>query len=210
MKIIKLICLLIIAIFLANPMYAELSKESLYNELKSKYQGLESISFNYSYIDNPQINGYIKAKTGNRYIISLADRDIISNSQTIWNISKADNKVIISNYKDTGDESLSIENIFFHFLDKYEATKLTKDNTSKGVSHYVLTLTPKNTESEVYDIKSITLWLGFNDIDIKKVRLNGYNINSVFSLSDIKRNNRIKNSEFDFKPDEGMDVIDLR
>jgi outer membrane lipoprotein-sorting protein len=198
------------SLLISNNAQAELSKESIYEQLKNTYKGMESISFNYSFSNNPNIYGSIKAKKGNKYIISMADRDIYCNGETIWNVSKYDKKAIISSYEEDYEEALSIENIFFYFLDKYKPSKLAKENTSKGSSHYVLSLTPKGQDSEYQGIKAITLWLDYNDLEIEKVKLDSNNGINEFNISKVKRNKKIKNSDFEFEVPADMEVIDFR
>jgi len=209
--VIKILIILILGLFLTSiNAQADLSKESIYKDLKSTYAGMESISFNYSFSDNPNIHGSIKAKKGNKYIISMGDREIYCNGETIRNVTKNDNKAIISSYEEDDEDALSIENIFFYFLDKYKPSKLAKQNTSKGISHYVLSLIPKNSDSEYQGIKAITLWLDYNDLAIEKVKLDSDSGVNEFNISNIKRNKKIKNSEFDFNVPKDMEVIDFR
>jgi outer membrane lipoprotein-sorting protein len=210
MRNIKILIVFFTFLSLIVPANAELSKESIYNKLKDTYKNLENISFNYSLESNANLFGYIKAAKGNKYIISMPDRDIFCNAELIWNVSKSDKKVIISNYEADDEDALSIENVFFYFLDQYDPSRLVKENSSKGFGYYVLTLTPSNNENKFQDIDRITLWLSYNGLEIEKVRLEGFNINDTFILSDIKRNVKIKNSDFNFVPPEDMEIIDFR
>jgi len=209
MKYIKVILFVIIGCLVFSSANAELSKESIYKQLKSTYKGMESISFNYSLSNNPNLMGSIQAKKGNKYIITMAERDIFCNGETIWNVSKYDKKAIISQYEED-DDALSIENIFFYFLDKYKPSKLTKESTSKGSSHYVLTLIPRSSDNEYQGIQSITLWLGHNDLEITRVQLDSINGVNEFFISNITRNKTIKDSLFNFTPPEDMEIIDFR
>ena len=189
---------------------AELSKESVNNKLKEKYEDISSISFGFSSLDNYNFKGAIKAKKGNKYILSMPGRDIVSNGKTIWNVATADKKVIISNYEDSGEGSLSIENLFFHFLDNYEPTELAKESSSKGKSQYVLTLNPSVSDFQFGNYSQIRLWLSINDLNIEQIELSGdYEINT-YAIEDIKTNNKIKDRTFDYIPEEEMEIIDLR
>ena len=210
MKTNRVLIIAIIIAFTAQTSYSELSKESIYSELKKQYNGINSIEFSFSSLENPYFKGSIKAKTGDKYVISMPGRDIICNGETIWNVTTEDNKTVISNFEDTGEGSLSIENLFFHFLDNYKPSRLVRENSSKGINRYVLTLVPDGSDNKFGDYKKIRLWLSINDFEIEKVELTGdYEINT-YVISNINRNRSIPADVFVFDPPEDMEIIDIR
>lgn len=210
MKIVKIFIFAIIIALTAQNIYSELSKESIYSELKEQYKDINSIAFSFSSIENPYFKGSIKATKGDKYVISMPGRDIICNGKTIWNVTPEDNKTVISNFEDTGEESLSIENLFFHFLDNYKPSRLVRENSSKGVNRYVLTLIPGGSDNKFGDYHKIRLWLNINDLEMEKVELNSDHEVNTYLISNIKRNSTISGEEFVFDPPVDMEVIDLR
>jgi hypothetical protein len=135
---------------------AELSKESIYEQLKILTKELKAFHSTIHLATILISMDQLKAKKGNKYIISMADRDIYCNGETIWNVSKYDKKAIISSYEEDDEDALSIENIFFYFLINTKHQSLRKKIHQKGAATMFYRLYPR---APIVNIRALKLSL---------------------------------------------------
>lgn len=175
-----------------------IDKKSLFNDLKQEFNDLNSIEIYFVNRDNPDINGHIIAKKGNKYRITMGDRIISSDGATVWNYSSTQNTVLISNFKEINSSSL--ENLFFTEINNSKPLTLNSINSSSKPYTYELSIL--NEESEVKyklfltDTKTIHSVL-FDDIDEEWI------------IEKLNKNISTPNS---FKPkfNKDIEIIDLR
>ncbi len=187
---------------------AQYNAETLFAEIKKTFNNLKSISFNFLSENNPNLKGNIKAESGNKYYIKMAERHIISNGKLVWNYSLNDKKVIINEIPNN-DSEFSIENFFFSFLNNYKPKDLKKEASSgKGFS-YLLTLVPSKQNSG-NNINSIQLEINQKNLMISTVLINYGNFIDKWNIDNLELNPKIKSEIFSFQPSKDMEVIDLR
>ncbi len=175
-----------------------IDKKSLFNDLKQEFNDLNSIEIYFVNRDNPDINGHIIAKKGNKYRITMGDRIISSDGATVWNYSSTQNTVLISNFKEINSSSL--ENLFFTEINNSKPLTLNSINSSSKPYTYELSIL--NEESEVKyklfltDTKTIHSVL-FDDIDEEWI------------IEKLNKNISTPNS-FEPKFNKDIEIIDLR
>lgn len=194
----SLIKITIFLLFLNSIQALGLNKNELLNSLQSKYKSINQVYLEFSNINNPDIIGTITAKKGNIYKIDYFGRIIYCNGKTIWNFSKNDNKVLISNYKDL--QNISLESLFFKELNDSKAIELNKVNSNDKEKSWELKLKNSKTEFEY------VLYLNENK-DITSIKFT--EIDQEWKILKIDLKNSSEES-FEFKVTEKMEVIDLR
>lgn len=194
----SLIKITIFLLFLNSIQALGLNKNELLNSLQSKYKSINQVYLEFSNINNPDIIGTITAKKGNNYKIDYFGRIIYCNGKTIWNYSKNDNKVLISNYKDL--QNISLESLFFKELNDSKAIELNKVNSNDKEKSWELKLKNSKTEFEY------VLYLNENK-DITSIKFT--EIDQEWKILKIDLKNSSEES-FEFKVTEKMEVIDLR
>ncbi|MEI6091821.1 MAG: outer membrane lipoprotein carrier protein LolA [bacterium] len=190
---------ILILIFILTTPVLVFSKSGIFEQLSSSYKKAKSIEVEFKNEDD-SMNGTLIADKSGKYLIKTNSRTICSDRKSIWNFSKDDNKVIISDYEESGD--ISIENVFFDFADNYAQKSETKES-----GYTVLYLTPKKKSGSAGDVK---LFVTPSDLQIKKiVFISNYGEDS-WKILKIEKNAKIPSGTFDFKAPKDVQVIDLR
>lgn len=190
-SIIYLILLLSVSAFSQN-------KNSVFEELKAQMQDIEQIYVEVEAV-RTGLKGIIKAHKGNNYKIVFGDRQITSDGSTVWNYSKVDKQVIISNLQDV--KSSGLENIFFDMIDKMEPVSLTKKNNSSAGSSYELVL--KNKERDDLIILQLD-----NEFNIKMLEISSFN--EKWKILKLSTNDEKSKHKYSFTAPDSVEIIDLR
>ena len=179
---------------------------SCFEQLVHKYSGVTSISFRFKSTDMSDMRGKISAEKGNKYYLELLDRTIVCDSKTLWNFSKPDKKLIISNFEGDDNKESSIEQFFFNFLKSYKPVSLTEESSSRGKTSTVLKLIPSENKQGV---KYLMLYLSKN-YDIHSVSFFDGKKFQTWDVNDVVLNKKFPKNYFEFNPPENTTVIDLR
>lgn len=211
----KLINYIIIAVFVILPagmLFSQLESTSVFDNVLKKYSGVKSVSFSFTSTEQPGLKGKIKAKLGNKYIITSGDRTITCNGKSIWNFTKKDNKVVLSSYEEAESDELSIEKVFFNFLQQYKAVSVAKNTSSSGPSAYEITLEPKNkpTKFSSMSLSRVIIKVDRKDYTLLSITISDNGALQTWSVKSIKLNQEIKDEAFNFEVPEGASVVDLR
>ncbi len=147
------------------------------------------------------LTGKFYFKKENNLRIEVENSVIVSNGITVWNDNQTMNKVIISNYE--GDyTSFSLTEIINSYPGLCE-----KEIVSNAAGVAVIKLTPIDNQ---LDFKTAHISVNKNDF-IEKVQISDFNnMKFIFELDSIKLNTKLSRQLFNFKPSEGVEVIDLR
>lgn len=191
----------------ANSLYS-VDKDQIFDQVKSKFNGLNSINLKFIDAETNQ-KGEITAAKNNKYVINIFGRSIISNGSTIWNYSVQDSNVLISNFQSFENE-LSIETLFFDLLKNFYPVKITDNLSSAGNTGYRLYLKPKADYDNVHNIKSIELVVGKKNNNILEVSYLQDYAKYKWLIKDIEINPEINESTFIFQKHNNIEVIDLR
>lgn len=198
----SIITTLILTIFFsANMVLSSQTKEDIFEKLKSKFQNIENISFNFKSINDHNLNGQIIADKYNKYSITYPDRKIICDGISVWNYSKNEKQMIISKFKT--NSSAAIHSIFFDILKKYHAYDL-KSEVISNKTYYRVYL--KSNDNEV---NNITITVSPKN-EIFSLNFSIDNSSGNFRILNLKINQKINKKIFEIKTPQGVEIIDLR
>lgn len=198
LKILFLILFVIITHFNLNSQ----TKEDAFNYFKDKLTKIETISFNFVSINDPNYKGYIIANKSNMFKMALADRILVCDGSSVWNYDLKQKQVVISDFG--RKQSASLQNIFFNITENYKPFNLQSVIGSKKKNYNLLTLASTNNPNETielsYDYK-------YNITNIKfNIAKNSGNI----KISNLKYNPKTSKETFQFKLPKDVEEIDLR
>ena len=192
---------------MCNSVYS-LDKNEASEHLRSIMKDLASISFTFEDVSNKKFNGTVIAEKGNKYKISSEDRAIYCNGDKIWNYTRNDNKVLISDF-DPSRPNLSIENIFFGLVDKMEIEQFTKELSSKKTKGlYQITLKPDKEFAKKNKINKVKIWMNENK-DIQYIATEFNNNTQQWKINNLKINPKIKADSFKFSTPKDCKIIEL-
>jgi len=203
MKPIKFILIFIILNQTTNCQTAN----EIYQSLLKIYKNVIQVSFDFNLIEEG-IQGHLIAKKGNKYKITIGDREIICNGKTVWNYSKSDKKVFINDFEENEDQ-VSIDKIFFSFLNSFEPIKLTEINKSDGTNAYVLTLKTNETFRTTLHINSVKITVHKETFDILEFQISEPQ-KMTWEIKKMQLRKKADDKIFEFQIPEGIEVIDLR
>lgn len=184
--------------------------ETIYNSLLQKYGSIQTISFDFEMRENHTFKGSIKAELGNKYVMAIPGRVITSNGTTIWNYSAKDKKVIISNYEESNQKTVSIEGFFFSFLKNYKPVSLLKEQASNSQSAYVLLMKPETDSESENMAQEVRMWVDRKNSTISAVQINESGSTQTFNIKKLRVNDNLSESTFEFILPKGAEEIDMR
>jgi outer membrane lipoprotein carrier protein len=171
--------------------------------LQNKFKSINDFTADITQKVNGKVNlsGKLLFKKENNLHFEFKNQTIISDGQTNWNYNKKDNKVIISDYDNSGSNFLSINYLVYEFP-KECIVSLSQDGNQKS-----LLLQPKTKKNNLGDV---ILVITKDDL-IEKAKISDQNTGTIeIRFSNYKLNQKIPDSKFSFTPPEGSSVIDLR
>ncbi|MDR0927048.1 MAG: outer membrane lipoprotein carrier protein LolA [Ignavibacteria bacterium] len=180
---------------------AQQTKESVYKQLVTKHSPITSISATFDAADGSINNCYLQAKVGNKYVINLDNRVIVSDGKTIWNYAPARKNVVISEYIPE-IAGITLDKFFFEVIGNLTPVSLTKNANS-----YILSLI--NTD-KTQEIKSVNLILNSKCNTINGVEITTAGNTQKWLLKNYKINKPIADKVFTFKTPDNTEVIDMR
>lgn len=189
-----------------NALPAQYDKDLLYKNISEKYKNPKSLILKFK-LKEMNVNGTIHAAAGNKYILDLSDRIIVSNGETIWNYDKFKNSVMISTFESLS--SASLEKFFFEILVKYYPVKVSKENSSNKRPAYLMLLEPAKPSDAIEGVKQIKLWASVKSLDIVSLAIISNSQTQTFDIEKIEINPKSLPS-FSFTAPKDAKIIDLR
>lgn len=205
----KIFFIALIGLLHFSQLFAQNDKDAVYNKLIEKFHNIKSLEIDFELKENPAYSGKITAKKGNKYIIEMENRKIVCNGSSIWNYSAKAKNVVINKF-DPAKAGFSVEDLFFSILLAYEPVELVKESTSKGGSGLILKLVPPKKESEIDNVKSVSLWLDQGSYKIYTVAIDDGNGMQTWFIDRILLNEKVSDKIFEYTPPKGIEVIDMR
>ena len=190
--------------------FSQQTAEQLYAAVVKKYGSMTTLRLKFIASNGavPTTAGSIKAKKGNKFVLDLGDRVLVSDGATIWNYSKPSNSVVMSNFEDKGQ--ISIEKVFFTFLKSYKASAVLSEQTSKGQKLTTLRLMPPNGEGMINGVKSIELGLSPKTLEVLRISITEATSTQRWDVSSMKVDVKMPDSTFQFTPPKGAKSVDMR
>jgi outer membrane lipoprotein carrier protein len=177
--------------------------ESVLKSLQKKFDSINDLTVEVTQKSDSKsaLTGKMFFKKQNNIKIEFPSQTIVTDGKTSWNYNKKTNKVIISNYDDSGSDFLSINYLVYQFPTECNLS-LSEENGMK-----VLVLNPKSKQNNFATIKLFTT----KDYLISKATIISQTGGLVeVSFSNYKLNPKLADSLFSFTPPKGTSVIDLR
>lgn len=205
-----LISSLVMGMLFSFTLSAQQKTEEVYNAVKKKYGSASSLQCNFSSVLGTQtpITGTVKAKKGNKFMLDLGSRIIVCNGETVWNYTKTTNTVVVSNYEDKGQ--ISIEKVFFTYLNAYTSAATFSEQTSKGEKYTTLRLLPPTPEKVINGVKSISIALNPKTLAMQRISLTDPSGTQLWKISSLKTDTKLADSVFEFTPPKDVQVVDMR
>jgi outer membrane lipoprotein carrier protein len=197
--------LLAISVILAqNPNEVIKKLQTRFNSINNFTAEFQQTFFSTSNVENRKVSGNFFYKKKNKFVVELKNRSIISDGFNVWNYDKKFNRVIIS-YAQDDPTSFSLEKFIFDYplLCK---TRLVKNDLQNN-NEKVIELTPKDDDLQ---FKIVRIWKGEDNLISRMEMTDLGDIKYSFSFTDVKINQDIPDSKFNFTPAKGTKVIDLR
>lgn len=179
------------------------SADEVFAAAQKKYADGASMRIKFV-MKSEDVRGSLALKRGNKYILELPGRTIICNGKTVWNYDAVQKKVVISDFRDNPD-NISPERIFLNFPRNYKPNLAVE----KSSNDFLLTLAPAKARDQISDMQRVGLRLS------REMRLKGISIfdgSAVheWDITDIKPDAGLADSVFEWKPPQGIQIIDLR
>ncbi len=177
-----------------------IASESIVNRFHRTYQALQSVRC--TFVLDGTHTGQLFAMRGKGYVLAMADRRIISNGTTVWNITPATKTVIVNNALQNG-EDLSLERLFFTLLSVYRASAV------QGATNQ-LDLRPPAPAVRVAGVQSARVTVDDN-MRVTKVVVNDGATESTWVLKNLQLNAKpLATERFTYEPPSGWTTVDLR
>ena len=202
MKHFFLIIWLLIFLFFNINVIKSQSKEDDFNYFKDKLSKLETISFNFVSMNDPNYKGYLIADKTNKFKLSLPDRLLVCDGESVWNYDSKLKQVVISDFNKT--QSASLQTIFFNITENYKPTNLQTATSTKNKHYKILTLSSINNPNEIIE-------LNYDDkYNLISIKFNVAKNSGHFKILNLKFNPKTKKGTFEFKTPKDVEEIDLR
>jgi chaperone LolA len=151
-------------------------------------------------------SGKLIMKKGNRYRIDLEGQTIVTDGKSVWSYNKANQQVLIDKYREN-PQSFSPDMVLVNIPENYTPTVIGKESLS-GHDVSIVKLTPKSSKPV---LKCMKVWVDREDWLLRKVQVLELSDNlTTYTISDIRLNTNVADSQFRFDPPEGTETIDLR
>ncbi|MCL4547463.1 MAG: outer membrane lipoprotein chaperone LolA [Bacteroidetes bacterium] len=154
---------------------------------------------------NPaKVTGKFYYKKKNKFIVELKNEMIVSDGNTIWNLNKKFNRVVISYFSDD-PTSFSLETFVFDYPPLCKVRLVKEDHAAHGEG--ILELTPKDQDME---FKSVKIYVNKEGLISALEIIDRGDIKYSFQFSNFKLNQSMPDSKFTYNPPKGIHIIDLR
>jgi chaperone LolA len=204
-----------IVIFLASfgMLFAAQKAEDVLEKVRKRYDAVNDAELRFSQkVRFPltkveqQLSGTLFIKKKNKYRVEMDEQTIVTDGQTIWSYSAANNQVMIDNFKQD-EQSLSPEKILVGAPDNYTATIVGEEKLG-GNETTVLKLVPKGEQSFIH---SLRLWVDQKDWMIRQVEVVDLSEKqTLYTVLQLRTNTGLQDSRFVYQIPKGADVVDLR
>jgi len=209
----RLLAAMLFVLAAATLSYAmSITAREIIEKVQSKYDKLDNVILNFTQSvrfkvnkSEQQASGTLYFKKKNKYRIESDQHLIVTDGVTSWSYSPQNKQVIVDKYKED-THSLSPEHLLVGYPQDFYSSLIGEEKLGTE-SVYVLKLTPKEDNSFATKLK---IWVSKNWI-IKKVETSDISgAVTTYTIKDVVIDKGIPDSKFEFKPPQGVDVIDLR
>lgn len=187
---------------------------SIIKKIQKKFKSTDNISVKFDYTFKWKLTGKSQSLQGSMFYkkennvrYELGQQLNITNGETVWQYSEANNQVIIDKLKPKSKSLFMPKYFLYDYLDQFIAEIISRE-TIKGREFYTLKMLPKDKDDFVQSMK---VWVPSDTWIAERFEytdLEGNSISYVFTQIIVDKALDVR--LFDFKVEQGMDVIDLR
>lgn len=195
---------------LGSFLYAQSGNEFL-RRVQNKFNSLGNFTADFTQTifaaqgSNPaKVTGKFYYKRKNKFIVELKNETIVSDGNTIWNLNKKFNRVVISYFSDD-PTSFSLERFVFDYPRLCKVGLIKDEHAAPGEG--ILELTPKDQDME---FKSVKIRINKEGLISSLEIIDRGDIKYNFQFSNFKLNLDMPDSKFTYNPPKGIQIIDLR
>lgn len=189
-----------------------ITAKEIIEKVQAKYEKMDdvmlgftqSVKFKVSKTEQ-QTSGTLYFKKKRKYRIETDQHTIVTDGKTSWSYSLQNKQVIVDTYKED-KHSLSPEHLLVSYPQDYYSSLIGEEKVGSEAT-YLLKLTPREDNSFATKMK---IWINKGWI-IKKIETTDISgVITTYTIKDIQINKGIADGKFEFKPPQGVDIIDLR
>lgn len=187
---------------------------SIIKKVQKKFKSLDNLQVKFDYTFKWKLTGksqslqgvmYFKKENNVRY--ELGQQLNITNGETVWQYSEANNQVIIDKLKPKSKSLFMPKYFLYDYLDQFIA-EIISHETIRGREFFVLKMLPKDKDDFVQNMK---VWIPSDTWIAERFEYTDLEGNSIsYVFTQILADRAMDMKLFDFKTETGMDVIDLR
>jgi len=153
-----------------------------------------------------EVSGTLFFKKENKYRVEFEGQTVVTDGETVWSYSVANNQVLIDLFK-LDERSISPERILTAAPEDFFPSIAGREKIGRADAT-VLKMAPQKAAMAV---KSMKLWVNESDWLIRKVEIvDLHGKETVYIVNSIKTNAGIPDTRFVFQPPDGVEVVDLR
>jgi len=187
--------------------------KGILDKLSAKTKAYKTIKAEFQFTLNNKTEGINETQSGSiqikgdKYFLSIAGQDVISNGKDIYTVLKDAEEVQINNIPDEDEEGfISPNTIFTLYEDGFKYKYLKEAN-----SEHLINLYPKEVEDK--DFHRITLYINKVKNQITKVNIYGKDgSTTTYKIKTFTPNTAIADTQFSFNKTKhpNFEVVDLR
>lgn len=192
--------------------------QELLDALSEKAKGYESFKADFEYsLKSPDANetakGSVMMKGRDKYKVSIMDREIICNGETVWTFVEGDNfsEVTIAPLPEEDEEDGNMMNPAnaFHMYKTGFKYKHDGATTIDGIKVEAVKMFPMNPDKKNYH--TVILYINTEKMELVSTVVKGKDGNEyTYRLKNFEPNIAVTDADFEFDESRADDVIDLR
>jgi len=142
-----------------------------------------------------------------RFRMEARSQTVVSDGETLWSYSPADNQVLIYRAAEAGDQVLTPRQILFDFPQRYRVEAVETAELA-GRTADLLIMVPTD---EADPTRQLRVWVDRNDGYPRRFIIEDLADNvTVFDFENYQAGQNLPEDTFRFAPPPGADVIDMR
>jgi outer membrane lipoprotein carrier protein len=209
----KIPIILALLIFVVSPSIAGTpTAADIVKNVQDKYSRTEDARINFTQTVlyplskvSKTVTGTLLLKKGNMYRINTDDKVMVTDGKTSWVYLPSSQQVLIDNFRNDKN-NITPDKFLLNVPADYFAVLLSTKKADSG-DVYILRLTPKSDNSFIRSIRLVVT----NDWTVSSAEIADMNdTRYTYTVNSLKVNTGLPDSEFEFVPPKGAQVVDLR
>ena len=188
--------------------------KEIIEEVQERYDELEDMEADFKQIQSFKLTGSknetqgkIYIKDGEKFKFESEDQTLVTNGESVWRYNAVSKQLVIDEVR-KNSSALLPRDMLFRYPKEYYSTLLREEQINNKI-YFVIKLDPK--EGVHGFIKSLKIWVEDDNWFIQKVETTDANENlNTFEISNLKINQKRKDSFFVFQTKEDMNIVDMR